>query len=196
MSVSKQQYAERVEAGLCGRCGLPRDTARTRCSKCTHKARISSRKYYANHPEAQGKHDKYIEQNLCTRCGKPNPTLYTSCDPCRDIIAERNRNKRRTNPELVRENERRIFDQLRLETLTAYGGSCVCCGEDYIPYLDFDHTNGGGNAHRKDVGTGNQFYYWLRNNNYPPIIQILCSNCHAAKTRKYPCKHPNTGDKE
>jgi hypothetical protein len=39
---------------------------------------------------------------------------------------------------------------LREEALTYYGKACACCGEDRVKFLTIDHTNGGGNKHRKE----------------------------------------------
>jgi hypothetical protein len=52
-----------------------------------------------------------------------------------------------------------------------------------IRALTIDHINGGGNKHRKQVGTngGLAFYYWLKRNNYPEGFQVLCCNCQAIK---------------
>ena len=41
----------------------------------------------------------------------------------------------------------------------AYGDSCACCGEREPKFLGIDHTNGGGNTHRREVGRGN-VYWW------------------------------------
>jgi len=75
----------------------------------------------------------------------------------------------------------------RTELLQAYGGKCACCGEDWEAYLELDHVNGDGHLHRASVP-----HVWsdLRKRGYPQEgYQILCANCHAAKTKKLPCKH-------
>ena len=74
--------------------------------------------------------------------------------------------------------------ELRLKTLIYYGGDppkCSCCNEDKIEFLCLDHINGGGRKHRKEIGSGGiKFYVWLMNNNYPPILRVLCHNCNMA----------------
>jgi hypothetical protein len=62
-----------------------------------------------------------------------------------------------------------------------------------MEFLALDHINGGGNAHRREVtGSakgGPKFYYWLRDNNYPPGFQVLCHNCNQAKATYGRCPH-------
>ena len=80
----------------------------------------------------------------------------------------------------------------RLQCLVAYGGNhpkCACCGEDTIEFLALDHINGNGRKHRREVGHGTQLYYWLIANNFPPIFQVLCHNCNAAKQFYGGCPH-------
>ncbi len=48
--------------------------------------------------------------------------------------------------------------------------------------LELDHINGDGNSHRETIGKNSAVLYkWLIDNNFPPIIQVLCANCHDAK---------------
>lgn len=91
------------------------------------------------------------------------------------------------NPQAFRDSEKRSRDKLRNDILTAYGSCCVCCGQDYSAYLEIDHINNDGNAHRRNAGGIRNVYRDLRNRNYPPIVQLLCANCHTAKTRGASC---------
>lgn len=121
---------------------------------------------------------------------------------------EYNREYRRTHRERFRErsraayvrlresNLRRTF-QLRLQSLRHYGGnppSCACCGETELEFLSIDHKNGGGGKHRKQVGSGVTFHYWLRRNGFPNGYQILCHNCNQAKGYYGGCPHMRIGD--
>jgi len=64
-----------------------------------------------------------------------------------------------------------------------YGSKCVCCGEAELSFLTLDHINGDGTKHRKELkAQGITIFKWLRENNYPPSMQILCFNCNSAKT--------------
>jgi hypothetical protein len=78
---------------------------------------------------------------------------------------------------------------LRLRVLEGYGGCCVCCGETEDVFLQFDHVDGGGVAHRRRVRAGVAFWLWMIKNNFPPEIQVLCANCHAAKSKGVVCPH-------
>ena len=71
--------------------------------------------------------------------------------------------------------------EMRNETITAYGGGCACCGETEYTFLTVDHINGGGKAHRQEVGRSTAaLHRWLRNNGYPKEdFRILCFNCNS-----------------
>ncbi len=75
--------------------------------------------------------------------------------------------------------------KLRIEVISHYGnGKCACvrCGGDDMRTLSIDHINGGGNKHRKVIGTGGaHLYSWLKNNHYPEGYQTLCMNCQFIK---------------
>ena len=76
--------------------------------------------------------------------------------------------------------------RLKQEVIAAYGGKCAHCGETNMDVLETDHINGGGTQHRRDIGRkgGTSFYFWLRDNDYPGIVQLLCRPCHKAKHKK------------
>lgn len=87
-------------------------------------------------------------------------------------------------------NENKRYHRLKIEIYNAYGGaSCNCCGENESVFLTIDHINGGGNEHRKKVGSGIKFYNWLKKNSFPPGFQILCFNCNLAKHMLGICPH-------
>ena len=86
--------------------------------------------------------------------------------------------------------------EMRLESLRHYGGdppSCACCGENELHFLSIDHLNGNGGKHRKQVGSGNAFHYWLRRSGYPDGFQVLCHNCNMAKGFYGECPHMRIG---
>lgn len=78
---------------------------------------------------------------------------------------------------------------LRLEAIAAYGGACVCCGETEEAFLQFDHVNDDGKQHRADMGGVKEQYAWMKKMEYPDSIQLLCANCHMAKTTRGLCPH-------
>lgn len=63
-----------------------------------------------------------------------------------------------------------------------YGGACACCGEAEYAFLALDHENGGGSAHRKEVGSGSRMVDWIISHGFPEIFQVLCHNCNNAKS--------------
>jgi hypothetical protein len=80
---------------------------------------------------------------------------------------------------------------LRQEAIAAYGGACKCCGETEWRFLTFDHIYNDGAKHRKEIGCAGStnFIIWLRNNNWPASIQLLCWNCNTAKQYHGICPH-------
>lgn len=73
---------------------------------------------------------------------------------------------------------------LRAEMLAAYGGRCVCCGEDEPIFLDLDHIENDGAAHRREVGNNTQVMVALKRAGWPrDRFQILCCNCNQGKAR-------------
>lgn len=88
----------------------------------------------------------------------------------------KSRAKRR---ESINEKARDKYRQDRILCLNRYGNKCVCCGETRYEFLAIDHSNGGGNQHRKRV-VGTRLVYWLIKNNFPDGFRVLCHNCNLA----------------
>ena len=80
-------------------------------------------------------------------------------------------------------------EKLRKQALAAYGNKCQCCNENTYEFLVIDHINGGGGAHRKELGTSLQVYRWLRKQNYPSGFRVLCHNCNMAFSFYKQCPH-------
>ena len=105
----------------------------------------------------------------------------------------RNFQRRRwaTRPEIARKYQRDYRAKVRERVLLLYGGSCVCCGEAGLPFLTFDHVNGGGSKERRVTGmTGSTFYLSLLKK-HREDIQVLCFNCNCAKWNYGVCPHVN-----
>lgn len=80
--------------------------------------------------------------------------------------------------------------KLTIEAHNAYGGKCVCCGESKHEYLELDHINNNGAEERRNSGIrGIGYYRYLRRLGYPKDagLQVLCGNCHNAKTKEMEC---------
>jgi hypothetical protein len=111
---------------------------------------------------------------LC-RCGKARKDGFTQCEQCWKRCKEYNR-------------EYRLG--LKKQAVVAYGGKCVCCGEGTFEFLEFHHINNDGAEHRRDNSERSSLYLWLKQTEYPQgIVQLLCGNCHAAKTAFGYCPH-------
>lgn len=101
---------------------------------------------------------------------------------------------RMQDPAFVEKNRargRKYWDDLRHETIMAYGGyKCACCGETEPLFLEIDHVDNNGAEHRRSLGyegngkgAGGATWKWLKKNGFPPGFQILCSNCNKGKAR-------------
>ncbi len=74
--------------------------------------------------------------------------------------------------------------KVKLETITAYGGKCVFCGESLPEFLTIDHINGGDNKHRQEVGNGHRFRLWLKQQDWPKgEYRLLCACCNCSDKR-------------
>lgn len=83
-----------------------------------------------------------------------------------------------------RVDSRKYRKDLRHELFSHYGKKCICCGEGGEKFLTFDHINNDAYVERKEgkyKSTGLSFHLWLRKNNFPKNIQVLCWNCNCGK---------------
>ena len=112
---------------------------------------------------------------LCIRC-RDKAVTGNYCEKCRGLEKERDRVGHR---------------KLRNLVLEAYGGVCLCCGENDLRFLTIDHIDGGGVQQRKSVGrsSGSDFFRWLKLSGFPDGFQVLCVNCNVAKFWGGECPH-------
>lgn len=190
-------YTQRKEAGLCPRCGEPRDTDKTTCSSCLAKRH----KWYV---------DKRAEQ-LCTRCGK-SPVLpnQTSCKECYDkehgIYLEKSDSISQKYYDLKEQRvctscKKPLTHQEAQETYNGKpratcnkcrakrrlkkakqrnwryphiierdGGRCQICGRDRR--LHVHHIDGNGESQNGQVVSTSEY------NDDPENLITLCSHCH------------------
>lgn len=150
-----KKYQEYKEAGLCRRCGSIPIDGKTRCEKCN-----SDHLLYQKRAK-----NKAIEAGLCRHClTNKKHGSKTLCLSCLEKHKEYNK---------VRSQE------LRKLCVQNYGGKCVCCGQSNFKYLQLDHVDNDGKFHRKETSN---MYAWAVANNYPKRLQLLCANCHQAKS--------------
>lgn len=126
------------------------------------------------------------QQLLCTKCGVEKPESEFSLAP------EKKRGRAFWCKGCHRDRAAERGEELKIETLQQYGGSCACCGEDGLAFLTIDHIEGGGNKEREKVSGGmggTKFYRWLKKEGWPEGYQVLCYNCNAATTGGATCPH-------
>jgi|SRR5271157_2452145 len=93
--------------------------------------------------------------------------------------------------EAFKQSMRKCCLKLKSDVMAAYGGHCVCCGEDRIEFLALDHIHNDGAHDRRSGGkAGNGLYRQLKNQGFPQgRFQVLCFNCNGAKGYYGRCPH-------
>ena len=161
-----KKYVEYRSKGLCARCGKIPLNGKTRCEIC-----------HEQHLNYQRKNKlKLIAAGLCRCCGtRPKSDRSPSCEICLKENAVRNS---------------AVYAKIRKSCIKNYGGQCQCCHTPVEVYLQLDHVKNDGAAHRKRLsksGRGSSLYTWAYRNNFPDVLQLLCANCHQAKTSRGGC---------
>ena len=87
------------------------------------------------------------------------------------------------NPARVAMKNRISNLRMRCEALVAYGGKCVCCGEQREVLLSLDHID----PTTKNKGDNKNLPRVLKATGWPPGFQVLCYNCNLAKRRSAVC---------
>lgn len=82
-----------------------------------------------------------------------------------------------------------MYEQVRNEIMDLLEGRCVCCHTSHRIFLQIDHVNGGGRKERIATGSNNRTIL-KKIKDGSKEYQLLCANCHAAKTVQLncPCK--------
>ncbi len=194
---------KRKEAGMCVYCGELAISGKIACEQCHARSLKTSKKYrnkvlnsklcirckvdvsYQSYKicqecrrkELAAKSKAYLEFGMCKTCGRkpiraPDKTL---CQYCYDRLKNNRKIRRQT---------------LRQEVLNHYGAICSCCGESHIEFLTIDHVNNDGAAHKRVVGRDTYLIHrWIKLNNYPPTIRVLCYNCNCVRNSYGYCPH-------
>lgn len=62
-----------------------------------------------------------------------------------------------------------------------------------MEFLQLDHANADGAAHRREIGrqSGASYWVWLRQNDFPGDLglRVLCANCNMATRYGRTCPH-------
>ena len=152
----------------------------------TEKDRERSRKWKHEHKEQCSAYRKQWRLDNPEKERENERRRYQRDKEKRDKLA---REWASNNRELINQRANAKNREIRLDVLTHYGGHCVCCGETTKEFLAIDHINGDGNKQRKSIGSSSTFYRWVKKNNYPEYLQILCHNCNMAKGFYGGCPH-------
>lgn len=147
----------RVAAGGCWSCLKPAAPGRKSCSDCLARHGLIVKLLVKQR----------VANGLCRDCGKQKICERSTslCDACLKLRGE-------------------YWQRLKLAAFHAYGGPiCVCCSVTGVMFLNIDHINRDGAAHRKEIGksAGFRIYGWLKKHRYPAGFQVLCWNCNMAR---------------
>lgn len=101
-------------------------------------------------------------------------------------LCESARQYRKTNKQIIHEQQARQYHRDKIRVLRMYGDSdypaCACCGESRYEFLSIDHIKPRGSGPRLDYRT-------LVATNRDPNLQVLCHNCNQAKRVGEVCPH-------
>jgi hypothetical protein len=178
----RKRYNAKKAAGLCTLCkGKPRPVVagKSSCRACLDAAAAhTAARREINKDYLQAKRKLYYDERkkarICVQCTeKPAFEGLVHCEEC---ASDRN------------DTERVLAANRRKAVLEHYGLECLCCGEDTYEFLEIDHVNDDGAAHRREVGVSG-VYAWLIKNNFPEGFRTLCSNCNMSRGRYGYCPH-------
>lgn len=176
---------------LCNKCNTAKDNSdfgsnkrntdglQRYCKKCLLDYRRNNKERFKNYDKQKyEKHSEKIkERQRQARANNP------------DKFADRDRAYRENNLQRLQQYDASRTRDFKQKIFSRYGDRCECCGESYFEFLTIDHIGGGGNTHRKEVGYGQRFYRWLKENDYPDGFRILCMNCNFSLGLKGYCPH-------
>lgn len=159
--------------------------------------RVNQRNYRARNPDKVRKRNKKYREMNRSELMKISRQYYAVN---KEGLVKRKRDYVQANSEKVAACNKAARTKARTAALTVYGGpspECGCCSENDSDSLCIDHVNGGGNAHRKQIGrlAGYSFYVWLKKNGYPSGFRVLCLNCNDAMGIFGYCPHQGRPEK-
>jgi hypothetical protein len=158
-----------------------------KCSIC--KAAKSEKDFYNNKNAKNGK------QKHCIACHKIMNTKWIdkNLERKREVNKIAMRKYRKKYPEKIKKQRKKFWllhgDKYkkisreknkitRKEIIDKYGGKCDCCGINDYRFLCLDHKNNDGYKARKYIRAGFGLHKWIKKNNYPDSIRVLCFNCN------------------
>lgn len=109
-----------------------------------------------------------------------------ACIPC---YRQKMLTWRTANPGRFRKNVQRWQAARRTQFLDLYGHKCACCGDTHSEFLAIDHVHNDGAAERL-IRHQRTIINAVVNAGVPdPRYQLLCHNCHGAKSWYGACPH-------
>jgi len=127
-----------------------------------------------------------IDQFYPVRSRGPD-AVRPKCSACCVKAVMASRSKRMDAYNMWQRNQ---HQKIKLNVLTHYSNGlleCACCGEREYAFLTLDHIHGGGNKHRKAMGSFfnvyRQLYKELCKGVRPEGFRVLCLNCNFAEGR-------------
>lgn len=159
-ALSNKKFREKqLSNGLCISCNNPLRPGTTVC-EYHHAKKLEYNRSRVARTKKEG---------LCRSCWtRERVDGLTLCGRCRIYFQERQK-----------EHNRRV----KIKVIEHYGGRCKCCGTENKKYLQLDHVNNDGADHRRNLKLKcSGVYEWAAKNNFPDSLQLLCANCHFAKT--------------
>lgn len=198
----ESHYRKLQRRGLLGDCPYPINTREVkRCSVDGCERPSASRGWCTTHYSRWRRFGDPLRERMtsvippgaetatCRSCGAEKPVRQF-------VKSSRKYGSKRIQPcqkchyaqyrDFYKEKTRIYRVEKRMKALLAYGGKCACCGERREFFLTLDHVNNDGKEHREEIGTS-QMWWWLEKNRYPDGFQVLCANCHLAKTKNGAC---------
>lgn len=136
-----------------------------------------------------------METKRCSKCGQVKSLIefhrkhdakggYNSqCKSCKSKYMSYWR-KTSSGLERRKQSRTRVYADLWLSAVSAYGGACKVCGERRPKALVLHHPDGDGRKYRETIGKADKHLVWLRNNGYPSVVELLCGTCHLIHHRE------------
>ena len=167
------------EGTICRRCYQREHDGKIKSGLCVQCGKTETNGHWLNSvngqicPACYKKNRKDLEfPGLCVQCGATK-TKNSWCNSLEGRICRKCAGYNRTK-------------KIKIETFTIYSPhkiECAVCGFDDIDGLVLDHIEGKGNIDRKKLGHegGWGFYKKLKQLEYPPGYQVLCSSHNLIK---------------
>ncbi len=172
-------YAERQGPKSPGTCSVLGCSNATSDSNKKCDAHLAYMREYKKKYRAQAK-----PEGVCTNadCVRQARVGFRLCELCNE------RSKAKQKLPASRISISRRNQEIQEEVVLAYGGQCVCCGEQHIHFLSIDHIDG---YDTKSPRKGGELYRWIKRNGFPAGFRVLCMSCNFALGHHGYCPHNN-----